>query len=195
MKHTIYGISLMMITVMVIVIVMGISGKNVRKNEMETTLNTAVEQSLEQLKIKGGYGIETYQELVADFNQGLLLQMESDADIRVEVLTADAQKGVLNVKITERYHNILGKTEEIACQKAVILEEYSNKRMYHQVDFFVEGEVYAAYSIYEGSMIALPKEPQKEGHTFKGWKDTESGALFEAGKRAEGDLSFEAVFE
>ena len=85
MKHTIYGISLMMITVMVIVIVMGISGKNVRKNEMETTLNTAVEQSLEQLKIKGGYGIETYQELVADFNQGLLLQMESDADIRAKI--------------------------------------------------------------------------------------------------------------
>lgn len=195
MKHTIYGISLMAITLMVVAIVMGISGKNVRKNEMEEALNTAVEQSLQQLKIKGGYGIETCQELIADFNQGLLLQMESDADIQVEVFTADTQKGVLDVKITEKYQNILGKTEEIACQKTVILEEYSDKRMYHQVNFSVEGEVYAGYSIYEGGIIVFPKEPRRTGHVFKGWKDTESGELLETGKEAEKDLSFEAVFE
>jgi len=43
----------------------------------------------------------------------MLLQMESDSDIQVEVFAADLQKGVLNVKIVERYHNILGKKEEI----------------------------------------------------------------------------------
>lgn len=185
----------MIISLMVVAIVMGISGKNVRKNEMEAALNTAAEQSLEQLKIKEGYGPEAYQELIADFNRRLLLQMESDSDIQVEVFAADLQKGVLNVKIVERYHNILGKKEEITCQRTVMLEEYSHKRVYYQVNFSAEGEICAGYSLYEGSQIVLPKEPQKEGCIFKGWRNIENGEILESGKKVEGDLSFEAVFE
>ncbi|MCI9059843.1 MAG: hypothetical protein HFH52_08730 [Lachnospiraceae bacterium] len=52
MKHTVYGISLTALAVLIIAIVLGVSGKNVRKNEMETALNTAIEQSLEQLRLK-----------------------------------------------------------------------------------------------------------------------------------------------
>ena len=38
MKHTVYGISLTALAVLIIAIVLGVSGKNVRKNEMETAL-------------------------------------------------------------------------------------------------------------------------------------------------------------
>ena len=58
MKYTIYGISLSAIAVLVVAAVMVFSGRNVRKNEMETALNAAVEQSLEQLKSQKGYEIK-----------------------------------------------------------------------------------------------------------------------------------------
>ena len=57
MKHIIYGVALIALTVMVIAGVMIISGKNIRENEMDKALNTAVEQSLEQLKKYGSYEI------------------------------------------------------------------------------------------------------------------------------------------
>lgn len=195
MKHTIYGISLVFAAILVIAAVLLVSGKDVRENEMDKALNTAVEQSLEQLKEEGSYDAENYEELIADFNQKLILHVASDSDLKVEILSADTEKGVLDVKITADYDTVKGRRQQSSLRKTVILEEYSDKRMYHQVDFSMEGEIYAGYSLYEGSLIVLPKEPQKEGYTFKGWKDTGSGALLEAGKRAEGDLSFEAVFE
>ncbi|MCI8483449.1 MAG: InlB B-repeat-containing protein [Lachnospiraceae bacterium] len=170
MKHTIYGISLAVITMLVVAVVMGLSGRNVRRNEMETALNAAAEQSLEQLKMKKGYKIETYQELIADFNQSLFLQMESDSDIRVEVLAADIEKGLLDVRITEDYYNILGKKEQAICRKSVILEEYTEKRPYHKVTFLVDGEVYDQYTICEGETCVQPQNPKKENKTFCYWK-------------------------
>jgi hypothetical protein len=108
MKHTVYGISLAAIALLVVAIALGISGKNVRANEMETSLNAAIEQSMEQLRIGKGSGEGNSQDMVADFNQLLLLQMESDSDVQVEVLTADAERGILDVRVRERYQNILG---------------------------------------------------------------------------------------
>lgn len=196
MKHTIYGISLAVIAMLVVAIVLGISGQNVRKNEMETSLNAAVEQSLEQLKSEKGYKIETYQELVADFNQVLLLQMESDSDIQVSILAADVEKGVLDVKITETYRNILGKEEQIVCRKAVILEEFSDKKSYYTVTFLVDGEIYSRYSICEGGKLVQPEAPQKEGALFCYWvKQGETQKCELEQITVEGEIILEAVFE
>ena len=54
MKHTIYGISLAVIAMLVVAALLGVSGNSVRNNEIETALNTAIEQSLEQLKGRKG---------------------------------------------------------------------------------------------------------------------------------------------
>lgn len=197
MKHTIYGISLAVITMLVVAIVLGISGRNVRKNEMETSLNTAVEQSLEQLRNEKGYEIGSYQELIADFNQVLLLQMESDSDIQVNILTADVEKGILDVEITETYRNILGKEEQAVCRKSVVLEEYSEKKVYHMVTFLVDGEVYARYSIYEGGKLVQPKKmPEKEGARFCYWVRQGENRECELEEIvADGEIFLEAVFE
>ena len=152
MKYTIYGISLSAIAVLAVVAVLVFSGRNVRKNEVETALNTAVEQSLEQLKSKKGYEIKSQQELVAEFNRMLLLQVESDAGLQVDILTADAQKGALDVKVTETYQNILGNPEMVTCRKSVIIEEYVEKKAYFTVTFLVEGEVYHQYTVYHGGI-------------------------------------------
>ena len=88
-----------------------------RRNEVETALNAAVEQALGQVQSSKGYAIGSREELIAEFNRILLLQMESDSDLQVNILTANVEKGVLDVEVRENYRNILGKPEEVTCRK------------------------------------------------------------------------------
>ncbi len=198
MKHTVYGISLAVLAVMVVAIVLGVSGKNVRKNEMETALNTAIEQSLEQLRLEKSDNrqeLAGYQELIADFNGLLLSQIESDSDLQVEILTADVKKGILDVRITQSYRTILGRERKAECRKSVILEEYSGKKEYHVVTFLVDGEIYSRYSLYEGGKIIQPELPEKEGKVFQYWsKQGEHQECVLEQMTAEDNLVLEAVF-
>lgn len=195
MKHTVYGISLAAVALLVVAIALGISGKNVRANEMETSLNAAIEQSMEQLRIGKGSGEGNSQDMVADFNQLLLLQMESESDVQVEVLTADAERGILDVRVRERYQNILGQGREAVCRKSVILEGYVEKNGYHTVTFLVDGQMYSQYSLYGGGKVVFPKAPEKSGKTFQHWaKQGQAGGIPE-GMEIREDLTVEAVFQ
>lgn len=195
MKHTVYGIALAFMAILIIAAVMAVSGRDVRENEMDKALNTAVEQSLEQLKENGGYDVADYRELIADFNQALLLHISSDSDVKAEILTADLDRGALDVQITETYKTTSGKVKQSTCRKTVILEEYADKKPYHTVTFHADGEIYARYSLYEESLIVSPPEPEKAGYAFKHWKKSGSGEILNPGMKAEGDMEFEAVFE
>lgn len=195
MKHTIYGAALAFVAILIIAAVMTVSGKDVRENEMDKALNTAVDQSLEQLKKEGGYEVKDYQELVADFNQALLLHISSDSDIKVDILTADLEHGALDVKITENYKAVNGSLQKASCRKTVILEEYADKKEYHTVTFQADGEIYAKYSLFESSLIVEPQTPKKNGYTFKHWKKSGSGEILTIGMTAGEDMTFVAVFE
>lgn len=194
MKHTVYGVALAIMGLLIVAAVMTVSGRDVRENEMDKALNTAVEQSLEQLKEEGGYEIADYRELVADFNQALLLHISSDSDLIVNILTADLDRGVLDVQITEAYKTTSGKTKETTCRKTVILEEYSNHKPFHTITFKSEGVIHAEYSLYEDSLIVEPENPRKTGHTFKCWKNGR-GEILSPGMKAGEDMVFTAIFE
>lgn len=195
MKHTIYGIALAAIAIIVIAAALVTSGKDVRENEMDKALNTAVEESLDQLKKEGGYEVADYKELVADFNQALLLHISSDSEVKVDVLAADVTKGVLDVQVTEEYKTVKGTAKQASCRKTVILEEYSDKQIYHTITFLVDGEIYTSYSVYKGSLVAKPKDPEKEGHTFKQWINAENGEVLGEDMTAESDMTFQVEWD
>ncbi len=195
MKHMIYGIALLVVTIMVIAGALIVSGRDVRENETDKALNTAVEQTLDQLKKYGSYEIGNEQELIADFQQSLLMHISSDAGIQVKILTANTKKGVLDVEITETYKTVNDKVKQAVCRKTVILEEYSEKRGYCTAEFLIAGTVYEKYSLYKGSRIVIPKEPSKRGSVFRGWKKAGEGWWLKDGMTAEKDMAFEAVFE
>lgn len=195
MKHVIYGTALLAVAIMVIASVMIVSGRDVRENEMDRALNTAVEQTLEQLKKYGSYEIGDEQEMISDFEQALLMNISSDADIVVKILTADAEKGVLDVEITETYKTVNAKEKHAVCRKTVILEQYSDKKEYCMATFLVGGNVYDKYSLYPGSAVVIPREPKQYGSIFKGWKNADKGGWLTDGLVAEEDMTFYAVFE
>lgn len=195
MKHTVYGILLAVIAMVVVAILLGVSGKSVRVNEIETALNTAIEQALKQLK-EEDYATGDDQGLIADFNQLLLQQVESDSEVQVEILTADAKRGVLDVRIINTYQNIFGQERKIVCRKSVIQEAYTEKKGYHTITFLADGEVYDQYSLYEGSKLVLPNTPKKSGKVFRYWaKQGESQECMLEHELVEDDVTLVAVFE
>ena len=194
MKYTIYGAALLVMAVFVILGTIIISGQDVRENEMDKALNTAVEQTLEQLKQDGGYEVEEPGELIADFQQSLLMHISSDSQLEVKILTADTQKGVLDVEVTERYQTVKGTKKHAVCRKTVILEEYSEKAGYCMVEFLVDGIVHEKYSIYRGGSLVLPPDPEKHGFIFQGWKEAGSQNMMTKDMTVVKDTMFLAVF-
>ncbi len=195
MKHLVYGISLLAIAIMAVAGAMAASGRDVRENEADKALNTAVEQTLGQLKRYGNYEIGSEQELIADFQQALLLHISSDADIKVKILTADVEKGVLDVEVRQTYRTVKQKEKQAVCRKTVILEEFTEKRAYCIAEFLVDGVVYEKYSFYKGGSLAMPKEPRRDGSVFRGWKAKGTGNWFVPGMTAQEDITMEAVFQ
>ena len=158
-------------------------------------VNTACYQSGEYLKVMNVYETGNYLEFVAYFSQLLLFQLESDSAIQVEILAADAEKGVLDVRVTETYQNILGQERKMACRKSVILEEYTEKKGYHTVTFLADGKVYDQYSLYEGGKAVNRKDTEKSGKSFRYWvKQGEHQKCDVEHLQVEGDLTLEAVF-
>ena len=123
MKYIVYGTALLAMTILVFAGVMIISGKDVRENELDKALNTAVEQALEQLKRDGSYEIKNQEEWIADFQQSLLMNISSDSQVEVKILTADIEKGVLDVEVLEEYETVNGAKKQAICRKTVILEQ------------------------------------------------------------------------
>ena len=59
----------------------------------------------------------------------------------------------------------------------------------HTVKYFVDGELYRFYVVLEGTKIPVPKDPTKDGATFKGWTPDVPE------KMPANDLSFEATWD
>lgn len=194
MKYSVYGVVLLVLAVLTIAGGMVVSGKDIRENEMDKALNTAVEQTMEQLKKESGYEIKDAQELIADFHQSLLLHISSDSDLEVKILTADTEKGVLDVEVRQTYQTLRGTKKEAVCRKTVLLEQYSDKQEYCVVKFLVNGTIYDKYTIYPGALLSLPPEPEIEGYVFQGWKKMGSQELALDGMTVEESVSFQAVF-
>ena len=119
MKYVIKGGIMAAIAFMVIVAAMIISGRSVRKNELENTLEHATKQTVEYLKKNPQID---RQEFVQYFKNNLEMGIESDSEILVSIIEADTEKGILSVHAEGNFQNCLGKKEKVEADKTVILE-------------------------------------------------------------------------
>lgn len=186
-----------MAILLVILIQMAITSSNARAGENENALASAIEQTLEQLTSEG-YVIDNYEELISDFNRRLLLQINSDSDIQVEVLTADLEKGILDIRVTEKYMSLKGNEKKNVCRKTVFLEAYTDnfEKEYRTIRFQVGDSVFNQYTLYDGSSLVDPGTPEMDGHVFRYWKlaGSEEPADLE-NMTADCDMTFRAVFD
>ncbi len=178
MKNVIISIGLVMMMIITILILYTIYGQNTRQNEVEETLSVAVEQTLENMKIDKSYDVNSTEEFIADFNQNLILSIESDSELEVNILSVDIDKGLFDVEVIETFKQPNGSVGHASCRKTIILEEYrSYAPSYYSVEFLSEKENrsgefsnFKTFSICENSNVIVPMTlPAQKGHSFKGW--------------------------
>lgn len=212
MRNAVTGFILMIIIILSGTAILTIESKTTRQNELDMNLGSSMEQTMKSLAADGSERFGDEEEMAADFIENFLVRTTSKSEFQFDILKADPEKGVLDVKVTERYRQIMGEGKAEA-RKTVILEQYDRKGdVFYYVSFRVvteEGEnIVKQLRIQENSLLEAAffpaEDPVKEGYQFKGWmlmspqEHEEKGQIY---TREDGgsltvssDLILEAVF-
>jgi len=176
-KHSTWGIVLVIIGVFMLLILSTIDGRRIRNQEATDSLRLAIESTIQDLNNEK-FNINDNQTFIADFIQALAIQIESNSTIAVNVLDVDYEKGMLSIEVVEHYMHPNGKTGTVACVKTVIFEQDINRIVIEaakqvKITFLVPGNgtnvIYKEFNVKKGSEIIIPQNPTIEGKAFLQW--------------------------
>ncbi|WP_310601741.1 hypothetical protein [Anaerosporobacter sp.] len=125
MKNVFLGFGITICAIISIVIVMTLCGTNMRQNELNRAVDSALQDTVENQFDSKTYSVSSNDEFVADFMEALLVQINSECSIIVNVLDVDYQKGLLSVEIIEKYKHPIGTEGQVSVKRTVIMEQYT----------------------------------------------------------------------
>lgn len=215
MRHAVMGFFILIMLIFAGASIYTAETKTMHQNELDSILGAAMEESMEILTVNPTYSIGKEvegKELAADFIQNMLMRTTSKSTFEVEILTTDAQKGLLDVRVTEYYRQIWGNGKAVA-RKTVILDDVEGKEeVFSKISFWKsykdnkgeEKRIVKQVVVPEG--ILLPKEilPVENGsgdEKVKGWRAVgqSENTIYTKENigtvQAKGDMDFEAVYE
>ena len=131
MKNVVTGIMMSIMMALFIIIILTTDDRTIRINEVNTALADALDESLNVLDINK-YSITDTDELIADVTQGLLVQIESDAEVTVNVMDADNDKGIVTVEAVENFRKASGSAGQTAATRTIILEKQQVQDTYDE---------------------------------------------------------------
>lgn len=99
-----------------------VDGKASYVQELEDALSVSVSQTMREVMEQDSFGIEDRNEFVAAFLQALVMRTNSDVDMTVCVISADLERGLLDIEVKERFNFLNMGEQEIALRRTVILE-------------------------------------------------------------------------
>lgn len=190
MKNAVIGFFMVIILIFSGVAIQTSENRTARQNELDNSLGAAMEQSMKILTVNPVYHIEKEngtKEFTADFIQGFLMKMSSDSKYTIDILDVDVEKGLLDVRVSERYKQVIG-YGNVSSHKTVILEDQKEEEdVFYPVSFLTQSKEHAdseeqeyvlkQVSVHGGDHLTaavLPKaELKKEGYVFCGWRMVE----------------------
>jgi hypothetical protein len=125
MKNVFLGFGITICSIIAIVIVMTLCGINIRQNELNNAVNGALKETIENQFDSKTYSVNSNDELVADFLEALLVQINSDSTVVVNVLDVDYQKGLLSVEVIEKYKHPIGTEGQVSVKRTATMEQYT----------------------------------------------------------------------
>lgn len=187
MKSAVISFFMLVILVFSAAAIQTAENKSFRKNELNRSLGEAMEQSMKILTINPIYhigGESDSSEFIADFIQGFLTKTTSDSDFMVEIFNVDVEKGLLDVRVTEKFRQIIGHGQ-VSSRKSVVLEDVKREEnTYFLISFLEEKEdqqvtpegerVLKQVSVHSGENLSTDILPavirEKDGYNFRGWR-------------------------
>ena len=122
MKILIRGAFIFFAITLLVITALDMSTSNVRKTETSTLANNAAYQSVKVLA-NGSYDINNMDELVAEAIKDIVMNKESDSDIKVQVISVDAEHGLIDLNVIQTIKHLNGKETKTSQRRTVILEK------------------------------------------------------------------------
>lgn len=176
MKKIILCLSFFSIAVAVLSIIFSIDSRSLRQQEVKDSLDVSLKSTANAILDKKSYTVANKDEFLADFLQGMLVQIESNSDLTLNILDCDEQKGITSVEAVEKFKYPNGKTGTVSAVNTVILESKDMNRTVEDQQVFTitymlpdENKVYKKFHIMNNEELIVPKDPVVDGKTFKGW--------------------------
>lgn len=200
MKNIFLGFTMCSLMLLTIAGILSLHTRSSAKTELEDALSAAVEQSLDNVANGKEYTLSSKEEFAADIMEAILLQTDSDAEITINVLEADLEKGILSVEAIEKFDYIGGKKGTVSAKKTAVLDNVttSQEETYYTIQFFVKNEdgtedtLYKSYTLAEGDTIPSPKDPDLIYASFAYWTDENGNKVTIDGLTADTDMNFYA---
>ncbi len=207
MKNAIIALIGIAMVIMVTVGINTVENKTMRQNELDSNLDKALERTMEILTIDPVYQISKNDtEVAADFIENFLVNTTSDATFKIDIITVDPEKGLLDVQVSESYAQVIG-TGKVSARKTVILDDWENPdNTYFTVRFCLDDKIIKQVNIHGGDKITKGILPQSiaesETAVFKGWRmmmPQESDVLYTEDTilnlTVTNDLVFQAIYQ
>lgn len=149
-----------------------------RRCEVETILPSAMEKTVEGMPFAEA-GCSSGELVVAECVELLAAEIDTDSDVVLKVYQNDVQKGVLSMKLQEKFQHPNGMEGMAEAVRTIIREQRENlPKDQYRVRFYRnregmlgEGSCYKAYTVEEGQCLQPPAEPGGDGVVFAGWHD------------------------
>ena len=174
MKNVVTGIMMSIILALITIIILTTDDRIIRINEVNTALADALDESLNVLDINK-YSIADTDELIADVTQGLLVQLESDAEVTVNFMDADKDKGIVTVEAVENFRKASGSAGQTAATRTIILEKQQvqdtydeDNRQFNITYLNTDGMEYMTYSIKKNEQLIIPAAPDNTHWEYSG---------------------------
>ena len=172
MKNIALGIINIILGTLTLMIVMSVYGRMNRSMELQSSLSSIVEETVENMTVNPKYTIHNTNEWLADFVQNLSVRLDTQSDLTVEIMQCNKEKGILSVKVTETYLHPNGKQGTVECERNVILNKLQEDAVEsYTVSFYIGTELYKEYLVWEENKINAPVSPQNVTGIFQGWVD------------------------
>lgn len=184
-------------------IIVSLNGRRQREEEITETLSAAIETTVQNLLKESTYEVEDDEEFIADFLEALLVQLGSETDIEVNVLHADAEKGLLSIEVKAAYEHPNGKKGYISCCRTILFDtkEVMTTEVYTVTYYYsrlgaADKDIYKEYRILAGEELPVPKEPLplSGNGTFVTWKNRADDTEPQMNQKVTSDMAFYAVF-
>lgn len=174
MKNVVTGIMMSIMMALFIIIILTTDDRIIRINEVNTALADALDESLNVLDMDK-YSIADTDELIADVTQGLLVQIESDAEVMVNVMDADKDKGIVTVEAVENFRKASGAAGQTVATRTIILEKQQvqdtydeDNRQFNITYLNTDGMEYMTYSIKKNEQLIIPAAPDNTHWEYSG---------------------------
>lgn len=163
---------------LVLGIVLTIGGSMNRRCEAETILPSAMEKTVEGIAYAEA-DCSSAELVLAECMELLAAEIDTDSDVVLEIYQNDVQKGVLSMKLREKFQHSNGMEGTAETVRTIIREQEENpSKEQYRVRFYRnregmlgEGSCYKAYTVEEGQCLQPPAEPGGSGVVFAGWHD------------------------